>query len=44
MGGTHYLRFPEGYLADLGAIVLGAPPQIFQATKPEWESPTKPSP
>ena len=30
--------------AESSAIVLGARPQVFQATKPEWESPTKPSP
>ena len=39
-----YLGFPEGCLADLGAIVLGAPPQIFWAHKARGTPSTKPSP
>ena len=39
-----YLGFPEGYLADLGAIVLGAPPQIFLGLNAEVYRPSKPSP
>ena len=39
-----YLARTVNPSAETSAIVLGARPQIFQATNPEWDSPTKPSP